>query len=81
MVKKTMTEEIAGKIKYQTVEANTRGRKESNKKINTVVGSPPDIKANDLMVRKELCRMKRSYNFLKYINLLKFAKIHLLKLQ
>ena len=71
MVKKTMTEEIAGKIKYQTVETNTRGRKESNKKINTVVGSPPDIKANDLMVRKELCRMKRSYNFLKYINLKK----------
>ena len=27
-----MTEEIAGKIKYQTVETNTRGRKESNKK-------------------------------------------------
>ena len=27
MVKKTVTEEIAGKIKCQTVETNTRGRK------------------------------------------------------
>ena len=71
MVKKTMTEEIAGKTKRQTVETNTRGRKECKKESNTVVYPSGDIKSSDLTVRKELSRMKRSYNFFKYINLRK----------